>query len=147
MEVSVSKLKYGKGRGSIEIDGLQKDLFLQTIRQAEPTIIKVLEDTTAELAKASERDWIVRNPKYGKSKGSKYMHSTGLRIIPPYTIEAFVENTAEYAWAIKVGRESTSNLREGKRLANEVLWSPAKKQSQNVVQKIADETVKKMRKL
>ena len=73
------------------------------------------------------------------------MHKTGIRIIPPHTIQAFVENTAPYAWAIKVGRESTTNIRQGKRLADVVLWSPARKSVQKVLQQIAEQTVKRIR--
>lgn len=143
----MTKLKYGKGRGSIEIDGVQKDLILKTIRQAEPTIISILEKETEKLAKDSEDKWLVRQKKYGKSEGSKYKHSTGLRIIPPYTIQAFVENTAEYAWAIKIGRESSTNLREGQRLADKVLWTPARKRVDKILQEIAVQTVKNLRKI
>jgi hypothetical protein len=140
-------LRYGKGRGLIEIDGSQRDLILGTIRAADPSIVKVLEQTTEELAKKSEERWLVRQPKYGESKGSKRLHKTGLRIIPPYTIEAFVENTAEYAWAIKVGPTSTTNIRQGRRLANVVLWSPARRGTQKVIEAIANETVKRLRKI
>lgn len=140
-------LRYGKGRGSIEIGGGQRDLILGTIRAADPSIIKVLEKQTEELAKKSRDGWLVRQKKYGQSKDSKDKHITGLRIVPPYTVQAFVENTAPYAWAIKVGPTSTTNLRAGKRLADVVLWQPAKKSAQKVVEAIAKETVKRLRKL
>ena len=140
-------LRYGKGRGSIEIDGAQGELILGTIRAADPSIVKVLEQTTEQLAKDSEERWLVRQPKYGASKGSKGQHKTGLRIIPPYTVEAFVENTAEYAWAIKVGPDSTTNIRQGRRLAGVVLWDPARRGAQKVVEAIAKETVKRLRKI
>lgn len=140
-------LRYGKGRGTIEIDGDQRDLILGTIRAADPSIVKVLEQTTEELAKKSEERWLVRQPKYGESQGSKGQHKTGLRIIPPYTIEAFVENIAEYAWAIKVGPDSNTNIRQGRRLADAVLWSPARRGAQKVIEKIAKETIKKVKKI
>ena len=140
-------LRYGKGRGSIEIDGSQRELILGTIRAADPSIVKVLEQTTEQLAKDSEERWLVRQPKYGASKGSKGQHKTGLRIIPPYTVEAFVENTAEYAGAIKVGPDSTTNIRQGRRLAGVVLWDPARRGAQKVVEAIAKETVKRLRKI
>lgn len=138
-------LRYGKGRGSVEITGTDRDMYLQIIRDADPIIVKVLEDTTEKLAESSEEKWLVRQEKYGKSKGSKHMHQTGIRIRPPYTIEAFVENTAEYAWAIKVGRTSTTNLREGRRLADAVLWSPARRNVDTVIKRIAELTVKNIR--
>ena len=138
-------VRYGKGRGSVEITGTDRDMFLQIVREADPIIVKVLEDTTEKLAENSEKQWLVRQKKFGKSKGSKFMHQTGIRIRPPYTIEAFVENTAEYAWAIKIGRTSDTNLREGRRLADAVLWSPARRSVDTVLKRIAELTVKRIR--
>ena len=141
----MTTLRYGKGKGSIEITGADRQMYLDIIRAADPIVVKVLEDTTKKLAQDSEKQWLVRQAKYGESKGSKFMHKTGIRIRPPYTVEAFVENTAPYAWAIKVGRDSSTNIRQGKRLADVVLWSPAKKSVQTVLQQIADATVKRIR--
>lgn len=138
-------VRYGKGRGSVEITGTDRDMFLQIVRQADPIIVKVLEDTTEKLAENSEKQWLVRQKKFGRSRGSKFMHQTGIRIRPPYTIEAFVENTAEYAWAIKIGRTSDTNLREGRRLADAVLWSPARRSVDTVLKRIADLTIKRIR--
>ena len=141
------RLKYGKGRGSIEIDSVQRDLILETIRAADSSIVKVLEDTVEELAKNSQERWLVRQPKYGKSKDSKNQHSTGIRIIPPYTIEAFVENNSPYAWAIKAGPTSRTNIPAGKRLAAVVLWNPARRGVDKVIERIANETIKKLKKV
>lgn len=141
----MTTLRYGKGKGSIEITGAARDMYLDIIRSADSIVVKVLEDTTKKLAQDSEKQWLVRQAKYGESKGSRFMHKTGIRIIPPHTIEAFVENTAPYAYAIRVGRESTTNIRQGKRLADVVLWSPAQKSVQKVLQQIADATVKRIR--
>lgn len=138
-------IRYGKGRASIEMDSTQRDLIMSTIKSAEPAIVKVLEDVTDELAKKSEERWLIRQPRYGDSQGSKYMHEVGLRVIPPFTIEAYVRNTAPYAWAIKVGRQSSSNIREGKRLADVVLWQPARRGAKKVVERIADETIKRIK--
>jgi hypothetical protein len=137
-------IRYGKGRGSVEISGKDRDMFYQIIKDADPILLEVLEDTTEKLAKQSEQQWLVRQAKYGESKGSKYMHRTGIRIIPPNTIEAFVENTAPYAYAIRVGRESSTNIRQGKRLADAVLWSPAKASVDKVLKEIAEKTVKRI---
>lgn len=142
-DVQVAKvLRYGKGRAAVTMDSTQRDLIMDTIKAAEPSVVKVLESETERLAKESEERWLVRQK---NSEGSKYKHQTGIRIIPPFTIEAFVENTAPYAWAIKVGRQSSTNIREGRRLADVVLWTPARKNAQKVVERIAAETVKRIK--
>lgn len=138
-------LRYGKGRASIEIDKTQRDLIMSSIRAAEPAVVKVLEQETDKLKRDSERRWLTRQAKYGASEGSKYQHEVGLRIIPPYTIEAYVRNNAPYAWAIKVGETSSTNIRQGRRLADVVLWTPARKGVQKVLERIADETVKRIK--
>jgi hypothetical protein len=140
-----SVLRYGKGRGTIEIDGAQRDLILGTIRAADPSIVKVLEETTKELQKNSESRWLVRAKINGDSENSKGKFQTGIRILPPYTIEAFVENTATYAWAIKVGETSqNTSISKGKRLAAVTLWDPARRGAQKVVENIAKETIKRI---
>ena len=138
------RLRYGKGIGSFEFDKEMSDVITKSL-ESESQIVRVLKKEVEALAKSSESQWLIRQPKYGRSKGSKQKHRVGMRIIPPYTIEAFVENYAEYAWAIKVGRESESNIRQGKRLAAEVLWNPAKKGAEKVAKQTADQMIKKIK--
>ena len=83
----MTTLRYGKGKGSVEITGSDRQMYLDIIRAADPIVVKVLEDTTKKLAQDSEKQWLVRQAKYGESKGSRFMHRTGLRIIPPHTTE------------------------------------------------------------
>jgi hypothetical protein len=68
-------------------------------------------------------------------------------VIPPSSIEAFVTNTAEYAWAIRVGRESKTSVPKGRKLADELLWKPAKKNADRIVLEIAKRTVRQLKKV
>jgi hypothetical protein len=143
----MGRIKYGHGKGSIEMTGVQKDLIESTIRSAEPIMSTILKSVVEEIANNAEKNWLVRQRKFGRSKDSKGQISTGFRVIPPNTIEAFVENTAEYAWAIKVGSTSETNIPEGRRLADVLLWTPARKQANNIVWEIARKTVRNIRKI
>ena len=143
----MGRIKYGHGKGSIEMTGVQKDLIESTIRSAEPIMSTILKSVVEEIANNAEKNWLVRQRKFGRSKDSKGQISTGFRVIPPNTIEAFVENTAEYAWAIKVGGTSETNIPEGRRLADVLLWTPARKQANNIVWEIARKTVRNIRKI
>lgn len=140
-------LKYGKGKSSIEIAGTQRDLIMSTLRKAEPIVMWILDAETQKLKEDSERGWLVRQSKYGRSEDSKGKHRTGLRVIPPSTIEAFVENTAEYAWAIRVGRDSKTSIPKGRKIADELLWKPAKKNADRIVMEIAKRTVRELKKV
>ena len=54
-------------------------------------------------------------------------------------IVGFIRNTAEYAWAIKVGVNSDSTLPLGARVSNELLWKPLKEDANKITRIIAKE--------
>lgn len=143
----MKRLKYGKGKSSIEIEGTQRRLIMETLRSAEPIIMLILETEVEDLKEQSEKGWLVRQPKFGESKDSKGKHTTGIRIIPPTSIEAFVANTAEYAWAIRVGQNSKTSIPKGRKIADELLWKPAKKNADRIVMEIAKRTVRQLKKV
>lgn len=143
----MGRIKYGHGKGSIEVTGVQREIIEQTIRTAEPIMSTILKSIVDEIATNAEKNWLIRQKKYGKSEDSKGQISTGFRVIPPNTIEAFVENTAPYAWAIKVGSTSETNIPEGRRLADVLLWKPAQAQANNILWEIARKTVREIRKI
>lgn len=143
----MKRLKYGKGKSAIEIEGTQRALMMETLRSAEPIIMLILETEINDLKEQSERGWLVRQKKYGRSKGSKDKHTTGIRIIPPSSIEAFVANMAEYAWAIRVGQDSKTSIPKGRKIADELLWKPAKKNADRIVLEIAKRTVRQLKKV
>lgn len=137
------ELRYKSGDVTLTIDPAMKRLIEQSLAM-KSEIVKTLQKEVEDLRENSERQWLVRQPKYGRSKGSKNMHKVGLRIIPPTTIEAFVENTAPYAWAIKVGETSRTELRAGLRLADKVLWGPARKRANQLARESLENMIKKI---
>ena len=54
-------------------------------------------------------------------------------------IEAFVGCRAPYAWAIKVGKDTDLPFALGARVANELLWRPARAQTNDIVKTTANE--------
>mgnify|MGYP003679379174 FL=1 len=137
------EFRYSTGRGEVKIDPEMSKIIKASLDSVSE-IAKTLEKEVRDLKEHSESQWLIRQPKFGESKGSKFKHRFGLRIIPPYTIEAFVENTAPYAWAIKVGKTSRTSLRQGQRLADKVLWGPAKKRANKLAKKSLEEMIKKI---
>ncbi len=138
-------LKFGQGKSTVTISGEQAKLITAHLKTAEPIIMSVLEKEVEKLAKNSESKWPVRMKKYGRSQNSKGKHITGFRIIPPSTVSAFVENRAPYAWAIRSGAGSETPVTEGQRVADVLLWQPAKKNVNNVLKSIVQKTISELR--
>ena len=66
-------------------------------------------------------------------------------VTPDFRITAGVGNSAPYAFAIKVGEKSKTKVPVGKSLAIEVLWKPAQKRLDKLVDIVANEIVKSAR--
>ena len=151
------RIRYGKGKASIEITGPQRELFEEALREVAGETMKVLEDEIDTRVKEAKENWIVRygkpiTTKSGKtfirkqeSKRSVDKFTNGIRIVQGgKAIEGFFRNNAQYAFAIKPAsyskREngSPSTVEEGKLLANETMWKPAKKNVNKLIKKLAD---------
>tara|TARA_Y100000004_G_scaffold161242_1_gene189199 strand:+ start:134 stop:628 length:495 start_codon:yes stop_codon:yes gene_type:complete len=151
------RIRYGKGKASIEITGPQRELFEQALREVAGETMRVLEEEIDTRMKEAKENWIVR---YGKpvtnkagvttikkqeSKRSVDKFTNGIRIVQGgKAIEGFFRNDAPYAFAIKPASYSkrddgsASTVAEGKNLANETMWKPAKKNVNKLVKKMAD---------
>jgi len=151
------RIRYGKGKASIEITGPQRKLFEQALREVAGETMKVLEDEIDTRMAEAKKNWIVRygkpiTTKSGKifvrkeeSKRSVDKFTNGIRIVDGgKAIEGFFRNDSPYAYAIKPAsyskREngSPSTVAEGKSLANETMWKPAKKNVNKLVKKLAN---------
>ena len=154
------RIRYGKGKSSIEITGPQRELFEQALREVAGSTMKVLEDEIDKRVKFARKNWNVRgNKPIQKKNGSWYTvkqisersvdkFTDGIRIIEG----GFFRNTAPYAYAIKAAsyskrdNGSASTVSEGKSVAEETMWKPAKKNVNKLVKKLADTYVKDQKK-
>ena len=78
----------------------------------------------------------------------------GIRIVDGgNAIEGFFRNDAEYAYAIKTATYSRTDdgartkLGEGKRVADETMWNPARKAADKLASKLADAYIKEQNKV
>ena len=78
-----------------------------------------------------------------KSQDSKGKLKLDFRVNQKFEIVASIRNDAPYAWAIRVGANSDTNLPYGKRIADELLWKPAKKSADIITRTLANEITKK----
>lgn len=81
-----------------------------------------------------------------KSKRSKDKLYVELAITPNFELIGIVGNKAEYAWAIRVGADTQkTQLQQGKRLSNELLFKPVKKSSDKIAETLANEISKQIK--
>lgn len=152
------KLRYGKGKGSIEITGPQKELFERALQEVAGETIKVLERELDENVEHAKKNWNVR---YGKpvvskrtgattikkeeSKDSIDKFYTGIRILSGgKEIEGFFGNNAPYAYMIIAAdysqrkNGSPSTVPAGENVAENTMWEPSRKKVNKLIKKLAD---------
>lgn len=77
-----------------------------------------------------------------KSKDSRGKLRMGVRVNQKFELVATLTNDAPYAWAIKVGENSDTDMSYGTRIADELLWKPAKKITDKIAESMANEMLK-----
>lgn len=134
--------KIQKGKSTLKIDNKFDDSIEKIIDKLIPGFRKEIEKEMKEIETNAQKHWLVRNPKYGKSEGSKNKFKFGVKI-DGLKIVGFVENLAPYAWAIKVGKNSqNTDIKQGKRLAVELMEKPLKKISKTLTEKLINSLLK-----
>ena len=134
------------GKIDIGFDKKQMDdAFIDFLDEIAPNVRAIFDEVTADLMQHAQANWPVRQK---NSKGSVDDFERGITVTSD-SVSAYVRNTAPYAWAIKMGVDSKDRsgtaimLPLGKRIAQEFLWSPAKKQTDKVAEALADDLAKR----
>lgn len=121
-----------KGSGFEYVDKLLDKVAPQTKKLIEKEFEKILDNAKTE--------WLVREK---KSKHSKEKLKMGIRVNRNFELVATLSNSAPYAWAIKVGENSKDTIVPyGKRIADELLWKPARKITNKIAESMANEITK-----
>ena len=134
-------MKIKNGDVQADIEGVT--FAEQLLRTVAPDAARIIESAFDEIYTTAKQQWPVR--KKGRSKRSRDKLKTGIRITSTGQLSAYIENTAEYAWAIKVGVDTDTYLPLGKRVANELMWKPVKKQTKPIMQAVASDIVKRLK--
>ena len=143
----MKKTSMNAGNVKSTMQGSGFDAVQDLLRIVTPNSQKVIQDEFAAIEAKAKNEWLIRQKsKTGAwlSKGSKDKIYTGIKITKNAKIRFVIGNSAPYAWAIKVGVDSDTNLPRGTRIANELLWKPSKKATDIIVKAIADELMKKI---
>ena len=160
------RLRYGKGKASIEIDGTLKEMLEKALREVAPLTMAIIEAELEERVKHAKQNWIVRGNKpvqnrngtwrtvKQESKRSIDKFSHGIRIVDGgKAIEGFFRNQAPYAYAIRVATYSKKedgtkpNVPQGRRIAEEAMWKPSKAGVPKLVKKLTDAYLKEQKKV
>ena len=94
-----------------------------------PITKKEIEKEIKSISTRAKSAWPIRQEKYGRSLKSrdKIQVSMGGN----QTVIGQIKNAAPYAWAIKAGKNSKTTVAPGRRIAEELLFKPAKNSAKN----------------
>ena len=155
----MSNFKSGNAEATFSQD--LQGFYTGFLDKVAPSAKKVINDTLEEIQKEAQANWPKRQPTIRKNKEGRIVYRKdnsrnswskfvkGFRVTADGSIEGYLENTAPYSWAIKFGAESVNNKGQhiifplGKRVGNELMVKPMRKQSKKVIDALADDLIKK----
>ena len=155
--MSKKTVKSGKVQATVQSDF--DDSILRLVKNCLPEGVDVFESTLRMIEKEAKNNWIVRQPtkpvrdaegqikltqegkprirKQSPSKRSIDKFRLDAKITAGREVEVFLENYAQYAWAIKPSIDSKGErgkelfLVQGLRIANELLVKPMRRTSRS----------------
>ncbi len=138
------KISIKAGGTSLDISDELVSMTDDLVNKLLPETRKKLEDELTKIEEEARNKWLVRED---KSKGSRNKLYAEIAITPNFELVGVIGNKAEYAWAIKVGKDTqSSGLQPGKRLSNELLFKPVKQKSKDFANVLANEIAKQISK-
>ena len=137
------QIKFKSGNTQVNMSDDVIKGFENIVKKMLPETKKAIDQILDKLENDARQRWLVREE---NSKGSREKIYSEIVITPNLELVAHLGNSAEYAWAIKVGVDpQNSRLNMDRRLADGLLWAPAKKASNKIAKIFADEVAKQMK--
>ena len=129
-----------KNKGvSATLSGSGFDFTEKILKTAAPKTFALIEKEFSKVLEEARADWPVRKKGSKNSRGKLGM---GVRLSADGSVIAYIENTAQYAWAIRAGKDSETSVPFGKRVSEELLWKPSKKAANKIARSLAKEILK-----
>ena len=153
--------KITSGKATAQFDTNLDQMFTGLLATVAPNASLIMQQTLDTIERDAIPDWPKRQPtvreKDGKvtfyrddSKNSWRMFVRGTRVDANGNIVVYLKNTAPYSYMIKYGEDSVNNrggqiiAPQGKRVADETLTKPMRKQANKVVKALADDLIKRV---
>lgn len=137
------QIKFKSGNVQVNMSNDVVQGFQNIIDKMLPETKREIDRILDELERDARQRWLVREE---GSKGSREKIYSEIVITPSLELVAHLGNSAEYAWAIKVGVDTQqSRLNMDRRLADGLLWAPARKASNKIAEIFADEVAKQIK--
>ena len=148
--------KITKGNASVQFDTDLDQMFTGLLATVAPNASRIMDQALTDIEKAAIPDWPKRQPtvreKNGKvtfyrdeSKNSWRMFVRGKRLDANGNVVVYLKNTAPYSYMIRYGEDSQNAgggsiiAPQGKRVADETLLKPMRKQANKVVKALAND--------
>ena len=154
--------KITKGNASVQFDTNLDQMFTGLLKTVAPNAARIMQQTLTDIEDEAIPDWPKRQPtvrtnKDGKitffrdeSKNSWRMFVRGTRLDANGNVVVFLKNTAPYSYMIRYGEDPTNNRgvpiigAQGRRVADETLTKPMRKQANKVVKALADDLTRRI---
>lgn len=139
------RIRVKSGDTTAEISNELANSIERALKELAPESLQVIENAIDQIYEEARKEWPVRYHKK-RSKDSKGKLERGITLdVSDGSIYGYIRNSAEYAWAIKVGKNTRINLPLGARVSNELLWKPLRKQADPIAKAVADEIEKQLK--
>lgn len=149
--------KISTGNVTATFDTNLDQMFTGLLHTVAPNATRIMQQTLTEIEDQAVPDWPKRQPTVRKnkdgrvtfyrddSKNSWRMFVRGTRLDANGNVVVYLKNTAPYSYMIRYGEDPTNNRgqpiigAQGKRVADETLTKPMRKQANKVVKALADD--------
>lgn len=136
------KVRVKSGSTTADVSPELAQSIEKTLNALAPETKATIENAIDKIYQEAYREWPVRYHKK-RSGDSKNKLEQGIILdISDGSVYGFVRNTAEYAWAIRVGKNTRIDLPLGARVSNELLWKPVKKLADPIAEALANEIMR-----
>ena len=136
------KLTFRSGNTTLKMSNEIQDMAENLVNKLLPDTRKIIEAELEVIEADAKKRWLVRKE---NSQGSREKIYSEVIITPNFELLGVIGNSAEYAWAIKVGKDTQkTQLSQKKRLAQGLLVTPMRKRTNKFANTLAREIGRKL---
>lgn len=149
--------KVKSGQIKIELDDTLEKMVRQIVERGAPGVFNIINDEMITIADNAQKNWLVRSStnqvgtfkdKRTRNSADEFEVTTEIAYQGGIKIVGTIRNNAEYAYKIKVGKNSINtsgsptSLKEGDHLWSKLVRDPLKKRATQIQKKITNELLK-----